>query len=121
MDIVISILALAFVAVLLYCSMDAAEVKLKGFVITTLRIEPDPAIKATLYLTLLVGLIVLEIILPSWVIAAIILPLSLGALWWLFYIAFRDLERLHAKTIEAREAAPREARREMDQLKQESQ
>jgi hypothetical protein len=83
-----------------------------------MRLEPKPALQATLCLVLLGGLIALIVILPSWVVAALILPLSLGALWWLFYVAFRELERLHKVTIEAREAA-REAQRELDQLKQE--
>jgi hypothetical protein len=83
-----------------------------------MRLEPKPALQATLYLVLLAVVIALEIILPGWVIATIILPLALGVLWWLLYIAFRELERLHAKTLEAREAT-REAQREADQLKQE--
>jgi hypothetical protein len=82
------------------------------------KLEPKPAIQATLVLVLWGGLIWLIIILPLWVVAATLLPLSLGALWWLLYVAFRELERLHAKTIEAREAA-HDARREMDQIKQE--
>jgi hypothetical protein len=82
------------------------------------KLEPKPALKATLGLVLFVGIIWLIIILPEWLIAATLLPLSLGALWWLLYVAFRELERLHAKTIEAREAA-HDARRVMDQLKQE--
>ncbi len=83
-----------------------------------MKLEPKPAIQATLCFVLFVGIIGLIIILPSWVVAATLLPLSLGALWWLLYVAFRELERLHAKTIEAREAA-NDARREIDQLKQE--
>lgn len=45
-----------------------------------MRLEPKPALQATLYVALLVGLIVLIILLPSWVVAALVLPLLLGSL-----------------------------------------
>jgi hypothetical protein len=53
-----------------------------------LRIEPKPAIKATLALMLLVGFMVVLIILPDWAVFAVVLPLALGFLWWLLYVAF---------------------------------
>jgi hypothetical protein len=53
------------------------------------KLEAKPAIQATLCLVLLVGLMVLLLILPDWVFVAVMLPLSLGFLWWLLYIAFR--------------------------------
>jgi hypothetical protein len=45
-----------------------------------MRLEPRPALQATLYLTLLVGLAVLINLVPSWVIAAVVLTLLLGGL-----------------------------------------
>jgi hypothetical protein len=59
-----------------------------------MRLEPKPALKATLYLALWVGLIVLIVLLPSWVVAAVMIPAVLGMLWWLMYTTFRDRDRL---------------------------
>ena len=50
-----------------------------------MRLEPKPAIQATLYLVLLVGYIVSLAYIPPWVVAAVMLPIWLGALWWLIY------------------------------------
>jgi hypothetical protein len=59
-----------------------------------MKLEPKPAIQATLYLGLWGGLIVLIILLPLWVVAAVMLPVLLGMLWWLMYTSFRDRDRL---------------------------
>lgn len=59
-----------------------------------MKLEPGPAIKATLYLVLLVGLICLVNILPPRVVAAVMIPVLLGMLWWLMYTSFRDRDRL---------------------------
>jgi hypothetical protein len=58
-----------------------------------MKLEPKPVLQATFYVALLVGLFVLIIILPQWVIAAVVLPLLLGIVWWLLYTAFRELHR----------------------------
>lgn len=67
------------------------DVKLKEFVIT-LRLEPEPALKATLYLAFLVGLIVSVALLPLRVLAAVWLVAALGSCWWLLYIGFRGFK-----------------------------
>jgi hypothetical protein len=59
-----------------------------------MKLEPKPALQATLYLMLLLGLIVLIIALPSWAVAALVLPIVLGCLWWLLYTMLRELHRL---------------------------
>ena len=48
-----------------------------------MKLEPKPVLQATFYVALLVGLFVLIIILPQWVIAAVVLPLPLGFVWGL--------------------------------------
>jgi hypothetical protein len=58
-----------------------------------MKLEPKPVLQATFYVALLVGPFVLIIILPQWVIAAVVLPLLLGIVWWLLYTAFRELHR----------------------------
>jgi hypothetical protein len=62
-----------------------------------MKLEPKPAIQATLVLVLWGGLIWLIIILPKQVIvavfAAVFLPVVVGALWWLMYTIFRDRDR----------------------------
>jgi hypothetical protein len=59
-----------------------------------MKLELKPALQATLCLALLVGLIVLIAFLPLWALAAVMLPLLLGILWWLLYTSFRQLHRL---------------------------
>jgi hypothetical protein len=54
-----------------------------------MRLEPKPALQATLYVALLVGLTVLIVFLLSRVIAALVLPILLGGLWWLIYTALK--------------------------------
>jgi hypothetical protein len=59
-----------------------------------MKLEPKPAIKATLCLVLGGGLIWLIIVLPKPVVftvfAAVYLPVLVGAVWWLMYTLFRD-------------------------------
>jgi hypothetical protein len=57
------------------------------------KLEPKPALKATLYLLFWVGVIWLIIILPEPVIAAVFLPVLVGMLWYLLYTIFRDQDR----------------------------
>jgi hypothetical protein len=59
-----------------------------------MNLEPKPALEATLYIVLLMGVVVLVILLPEWVVAAVMLPILLGMLWWLMYTSFRDRDRL---------------------------
>jgi hypothetical protein len=62
-----------------------------------MKLEPKPALKATLYLVLFGGLVALEIILPAWVVATTLLPLSIGVLWYLLYAFFKDRDRLQKR------------------------
>lgn len=56
-----------------------------------MKIEPKPAVQATLYL---VAFIVLLVLLPWKVLAPLLLLYLLGMLWWLMYTSFRDQDRL---------------------------
>jgi hypothetical protein len=48
--------------------------------VAAMKLEPRPALETTLYMALLVGLAVLINLLPSWAVAAVVLPLLLGGL-----------------------------------------
>lgn len=55
-----------------------------------MKLESKPALQATLLLVLVMGVIAVMALLPWWV----NLPISIGVLWGLFYIALRELHRL---------------------------
>jgi hypothetical protein len=63
----------------------------KEFVIS-LTIEPEPTIRATVYLALWVGLIALIVLLPLPVFGVVWLVAALGGCWWLLYITFRGFK-----------------------------
>lgn len=83
-----------------------------------MKLEPKLAFQATLYLALLVGLIVLIIRMPDWAFAAVMLPLSLGWLWFLIYSSLK-MQKAARATRETAQKAASEAQREVDRLKQE--
>jgi hypothetical protein len=56
-----------------------------------MRLEPKPALQATLYLVgLIVLLVVIGFVLPWWALTTVGLAIMLGCLWWMLY----ELHRL---------------------------
>jgi hypothetical protein len=64
-----------------------------------MKLEPKPALQATLYLALMVAAVVVVIRMPEWVLTCVFpvvfFPLCLGALWYLMYASLRDRDRLN--------------------------
>jgi hypothetical protein len=63
-----------------------------------MKLEPKPALQATLYLALMGGAVVGVVLMPEWVLTrvfpVVFLPICIGALWYLMYASLRDRDRL---------------------------